>query len=292
MLDSSVFIVARNAFIRRLSEVATSDGRIVACWLQGSLGDGTADELSDVDASLVVEDQALDTLFAERRQLVGSLGTVLFFADGTFPGLRLVHCIFEGAVKLDLPFLKSSEAGRGTRSAFMMLVDKADFDGRLMARSEPVAPPVGPRIQALYTIIRQGGLWPIRLLLRGQWAVFGMCELELINDNLATLMAVQIAPVLLSKNRFSIPLLLRPEQQADLDELNAATTEALARRDLPALRDVHLRIQDALVREGRDALQSLGLPYPGTEEGDAGLREMYVRHWPEQVPVDRPKKAL
>jgi len=105
-------------------------------------------------------------------------------------------------------------------------------------------------------------------------------------------MAVQIAPVLLSKNRFSIPLLLRPEQQADLDELNAATTEALARRDLPALRDVHLRIQDALVREGRDALQSLGLPYPGTEEGDAGLREMYVRHWPEQVPVDRPKKAL
>ncbi len=164
-----------------------------------------------------------------------------------------------------------------------MLVDKAGVRARLLARAEPEAPAVGPRIQALYGIIRQGGAWPIRLLMRGQWSMFAMCELELINDNLATLMAVQHDPRLLSKNRFSLALSLPAHQQAELDELSATVIEGLARRDLGVLREVHLRIYDALVREGKAALSALDLPYSGTEEGDASFRELYTKYWPQQI---------
>jgi hypothetical protein len=286
MSDAEVFERARADLVERLRDFATRDERIVACWVQGSIADGTADALSDVDAYILARDEACENLFAERRTIAERLGPVLFFADGTVPGLRIANCLLAGPVKLDLVFGKESEAGAGRRTPFAMLVDKAGVDERLRSRAAAEPQSVGARMQAVYGLIRQGGLWPIRLLVRGQWSVYAMCELEVINDNLAALMAVQIDPALLIKNRFTIPLRLRHEQRAELDALSAEVIAALAKRDVQALLALHLRVFDALVREGRAALASLGLPYPATEEADAAMRRVYVEHWPAHVPAD------
>ena len=52
-------------FIARASEVLGADDRVRGLWLTGSLGDGTADEFSDVDSLVVVEDSSYDDVLAE-----------------------------------------------------------------------------------------------------------------------------------------------------------------------------------------------------------------------------------
>ena len=71
-----------------------------------------------------------------------------------------------------------------------------------------------------------------------------------------------------------------------MDSLSAAVPDGRkAQRDLTALRDVHLRINDTIVREGRAAYSALGMAYPGSEEGDAAIRAFYEREWPVTIPV-------
>jgi hypothetical protein len=111
-----------------------------------------------------------------------------------------------------------------------------------------------------------------------------MVELELINEYLATFMAARVEPRLLFKNRLTVARLLRPEQQAELDSLTFDVLSALHSRDPAALRDIHLRINDVMVREGRAAFTRFGMPYPGTDEGDAAIRAFYEREWPLVLP--------
>lgn len=284
MQDGSRFLAAREALIGRLREVATADGRIAACWLQGSLADGSSDDLSDVDAYFAVADDAFDAAFGERRAIVERLGRVLFLADGILPGLNAVNAILDGPAKLDLVFERLSDAPAKPRPAFVMLVDKSSLVAQLKSGWEPALESVAPRVRAIFSGVLQGGTWPIRLLLREQWATFATVELRLINENLASMMAVQIYARLLFKNPFTVPRLLRPGQQAELEELSRAVMEGVILRDAAALRDVHLRVFDAFLREGKAALAALGVPYPGTEDGDAGMREMYERCWPSSPP--------
>jgi hypothetical protein len=44
--------------------------------------------------------------------------------------------------------------------------------------------------------------------------------------------------------------------------------------------EAHLKVLDALVREGRAACASLGAAYPISEQGDARLRDLLQRAWP------------
>ncbi len=270
----------REALITRLEALAGHDQRIVALWLQGSLAAGTADALSDVDAYLAIADEQFDAVYAARLQLAAMLGDVLAWADAIVPGLNALHCVLAGPVKLDLFFERASQAPNVNRPAVRVLVDKAGLGPRLKTGWRPSPASTAQRMDAVFRGTRQGCTWPVRLLLRGQWSIFAMAELEVINDNLALLMAVQTDPALLFHNRFSYPRLLRPEQRAELDGLTRVLLEAVVRRDLAAMRDAHLRIYDALVREGRAAYAALGMEYPGTEAGDAAIRAFYERDWP------------
>jgi hypothetical protein len=39
-----------------------------------------------------------------------------------------------------------------------------------------------------------------------------------------------------------------------------------------------------MVREGRAAFAAFGIPYPGTDEGDAAIRAFFEREWPLSPP--------
>jgi hypothetical protein len=204
---------------------------------------------------------------------------VLFLADGLLPRLQVVNAILAGPAKLDLFFERLSGCPAVPRPAVVMLVDKVGLEPRLQTGWEPPLDRVTDIVRMHFSGSLQGGTWPLRLL-RGQWATFASVELRFINENLAAMMAVQVYPRLLFKNPFTVPRLLRPEQQAELEALTDAVMDGVLRRDFMALRDVHIRAYDLFVQAGKAALAALGLPYSGTEEGDAGMRAMYQRQWP------------
>lgn len=282
MASAGDFVRARETVIARLIDLANEDQRIAACWLQGSLADGTADALSDIDAYVAIPDEPFDAVFAERRELVARLGEVLVLADGLIPGLHAVNAILAGPAKLDLFFERLSQVAEAQRPALRMLVDKVGLNTSLTGGWEPPLDRVAGIVSAHFNGTRQGGLWPMRLLLRGQWAMFATLELRFINENLAAMMAVQVYPRLLFKNPFTMTRLLLAEQQATLEALSAAVMDGVARRDLAALRDVHIRAYDRFLSEGKAAFAALGLSYPGTDAGDAGMRETYERQWPSE----------
>jgi hypothetical protein len=279
--SAAMFEMRRNEVLNRLEALVRSDTRLTALWLQGSLADGTADPLSDIDAYLAVEDGAFDSVYAARLAIVTGIGTILAWSDATTPGLRAVHCLLDGPVKLDLFFEPLSTVGDRARPAARVLLDKSDVSTRLRTDWRALAPEIARIIEVIVRMTRQGAAWPVRLMHRGQWSTFAMMELDLINGQIAQLMAVQLDPSNYYKNPFTLYRHLRPDQQMEIDTLTRDALSALGARDLPALREVHLRVFDALVRESRAACASLGVAYPQEEAGDAAIRTFLESEWPD-----------
>jgi predicted nucleotidyltransferase len=278
-MDQS-FETARAATLAALTDVARADPRIEALWLQGSLATGKADAFSDIDAYLAVADAAFDALWGERAALLNRLGGALAWSVATTPGLTAVHALMTGGARLDLFFEKVSMAPETPRPIAKTLVDKTGLTARLKLDWQAPVPTVGRIVQTIIRMTRQGATWPLRVLGRNQWPTLAMMELDLINAQLAQLMAVRHDPANFYKNVFSAPMLLTPREREQLAELTADALAALAARDAAALKLVHLRVLDALVAEGRSACAALGVDYPVSDEGEREVRALLQRSWP------------
>lgn len=270
----------RDLTLAALVSVAEQTAQIEGLWLQGSLARGDADPLSDIDAYLAIDDAAFDDIFARREALVGRIRPILAWSDGTSPGLKCVHALLDGGVRLDLFFEAGSQVSAQSRPVVKVLVDKSNLAARLRLGWKPSVEVIGQIVGVIVRMTRQGGTWPLRTLLRGQWSAFAMMELQLINAQVAQLMAVQTDPALFYHNPFSLPGRLREEQRAFLDQLTAEVLAGVSLRDHGALLTVHLKVLDTLVREGRAACASLGVEYPILEKGDAKLRRFLQDAWP------------
>src|SRR5580704_13824680 len=115
------FEASRDATLAALNELAQTDPRIEALWLQGSLATGQADPFSDIDAYLAVRDAAFDELWGERRAFLERLG----------------------GVRLDLFFEKASTAPGMARPVAKPLVDKSGLALRFNLAWRPPAPAIG-----------------------------------------------------------------------------------------------------------------------------------------------------
>jgi hypothetical protein len=148
-----------------------------------------------------------------------------------------------------------------------------------LAWQAPV-PTIGRIMQTIIRMTRQGATWPLRALGRGEWPTLAMMELDLINAQIAQLMAVRRDPANFYRNAFSVQSQLTPEQREMLAELTADALAALSARDAAALKLVHLRVLDALVAEGRAACVALGVGYPVSEAAEREIRALLERSWP------------
>ena len=111
---------------------------------------------------------------------------------------------------------------------------------------------------------RQGATWPLRLLHRGQWSTLAMMEIDLINAQIAQLMAVQIDPGNFYKNAvFALSAARRPTQQAEIDRLTHRALFAVTspRRD-GAEGDPSGSLRCPRFARARAACAALGAPYP------------------------------
>jgi hypothetical protein len=275
------FEAAREATLARLLEVSKADARIQALWLQGSLAAGGADGFSDIDAYVAVGEADFDSLWGERAMLLDRLGGALVWADATAPGLKAAHALMAGGARLDLFFENAGAVGEAKRPAVKLLLDKAGIAERLQTGWQAPADQVARIVQTIIRFTRQGAMWPLRVLGRGQWSTLAAMQLDLINRQLAQLMAVRHDPANYYKNPNSTSLLLTEAERARLDALTAEALAALAARDVAALKAVQLRIGDALVAEGRAACAALGVDYPIGEADETAVRELMERAWPD-----------
>lgn len=269
----------RDALLDRLVALAQADDRIPAAWLQGSLARGDSDPWSDVDAYLAIEDGAFDSVWADRASLLARLGRPLAWSDATVPGLKALHALLDGGVKLDLFFEPVLKLTQQKRPAVQVLYDGGGIASRLQTGWEAPVPAIAHIVGTIIRMTRQGATWPLRLLHRGQWSTLAMTELDLVNHQIAQLMAVQRDPANFYMNAFSLFRLLDRGQQAELDRLTRRALAAVMAQDAAALKPVHLDIYDALVREGRAACASLGTAYPIGEQEEADLRALLERNW-------------
>ena len=269
----------REALVERLIAVAKDDPRIGAVWLQGSLARGDHDAYSDVDAYFAIEDTAFDAVWDERAVLLGKIGRAFAWCDATTPGLKAVHALLEGGIKLDLYFEAASKLDRYKRPAVYVLYDAAGCTSKLQTGWQAPAEIIASIVSTIIKMTRQGATWPLRLLHRDQWSTLAMMELDLINAQVAQLMAVQNDAANFYMNPFSYYRLLNADQQTEIDRLTRRALSAVSHRDGTALKDIHLEVYDTLIREGRAACTSLGVPYPIGETEERDLRAHLDREW-------------
>ena len=274
------FETARETTLDALIAFAGADPRIDALWLQGSLAAGGADPFSDVDAYLAIRDADYDAVWADRAGVLARIGGTLVWSDAVTPGLIAVHALTAGGVRLDLFFEKASNVRDAPRPAVKVLVDKAGVAGQLKLGWEPSATVVARIITTTIRMTCQGATWPLRVLGRGQWGTLAKIELELINVQIAQLMAVSHGAANFYKNPNALAQALTDEERAQLAGLTDATLTALAARDLTALKVAHLRIGDALVDAGRAACAALGVPYPIDPSSEQAVRNLIETNWP------------
>jgi predicted nucleotidyltransferase len=280
-MDERDFDREREKALDALISLVADDPRVDGLWLQGSLARGDADQLSDIDAYLSVKDEALNEVFAERSSIVSSIQRPIAWSDGATPGLKCVHALLEGGVRLDLFFEAASTVSNQKRPVARILVDKGRLAASLALGWEAPVDLIGHIVGVIVRMTRQGGTWPLRTLRRGQWSTFAMMELDLINAQIAQLMAVQLDPANFYQNPFSLYRRLKPPQQALLDSLTDEALAGLAKRDTAALLAVHLKVLDSLMNEGRAACAALGVPYPISPEGDESLKALLAAGWPK-----------
>jgi predicted nucleotidyltransferase len=276
----AIFEAARAAILADLTAFAEAEPRIHALWLQGSLAAGGADAFSDIDAYVAAPDNQFDSLWNERAAVLERLGGALAWSDAAVPGLKAIHALMSNGARLDLFFEKLESVGEAARPAVKLILDKDGLASSLRTDWQAPAGQVARTLQTIIRMTRQGAVWPLRVLGRGQWSTLAVMELELINRQIVQLMAVRHDPGNFYKNPNSQLLVLTNEERARVDALTHDALAALAAGDPAVLKPVHLRVQRALMAEGRAACAALGCDYPiGAAEEEAVL-ELVERAWP------------
>jgi predicted nucleotidyltransferase len=81
MTNSDETSRARERVIARFADACSSDNRVIAAFVGGSIARGEADQYSDIDLCVVSADAEADDAFADREAFVARLGTPLFLED-------------------------------------------------------------------------------------------------------------------------------------------------------------------------------------------------------------------
>ncbi len=209
------------------------------------------------------------------------VGEPLVWSNATAPGMAAVHALTPGGVRLDLFFEKTSAVAAALRPAVKVLVDKAGIAEQLRLGWTPSTAIVARAITTTIRMTRQGATWPLRVLGRGQWPTLAKIELDLINVQIAQLMAVSHDPANFYKNPNALAQTLTDDERAQLEALTAAALAALAARDAAALKAVQLRIHDGLVRSRPRGLRhARRVEYPISDASERAVRALIETSWP------------
>ena len=87
-------------YLSALVDKVASDAHILAAWLEGSFGKGTADRYSDIDIHLLVAEESKETFQQRLESWLSDIQQLVLFKD-TFPG-QMITCITTAGLRLDV----------------------------------------------------------------------------------------------------------------------------------------------------------------------------------------------
>ena len=148
-MTSDGAIDPRDALIERLIEVCARDERVVAVFEGGSRARGEADEHSDIDASVIVADDAYAEILDAKAAFVGAITDSLFVEDFGIDHMAFV--ITQDGVELELHLFRVSDLDSIHAGRHRVLMDPRDLlQGRIFS---PEAPNEAARIRQLREIL-------------------------------------------------------------------------------------------------------------------------------------------
>ena len=87
-------------YLNAFADKVESDAHILAAWLEGSFGKGTADRYSDIDIHLLVAEEDKETFQHRLESWLSEIQPLVLFKD-TFPG-QMITCITTAGLRLDV----------------------------------------------------------------------------------------------------------------------------------------------------------------------------------------------
>lgn len=87
-------------YLNALADKVASDAHILAAWLEGSFGRGTADRYSDIDIHLLVAEENKEAFQQRLETWLSDIQPLVLFRE-TFPG-QMVTCITTEGLRLDV----------------------------------------------------------------------------------------------------------------------------------------------------------------------------------------------
>ncbi|MGH2534454.1 MAG: nucleotidyltransferase domain-containing protein [Thermomicrobiales bacterium] len=120
----------RDALLGRIVQALEGDNRVSAVWLSGSFGRGEADEWSDFDLHVAVQDEHFSAFLLERPALYRRVGTPILvqperIPSNSMPGGHFQLVLYTGPIEVDWNIGPTSQAQRP--AATTLLVNRADI---------------------------------------------------------------------------------------------------------------------------------------------------------------------
>ena len=153
----------QQSLIGNIVNELSSDQRVMAAWLAGSLGRGAGDEFSDVDVWLIVGDEDRDAFVEEWPKLAERI-SVTVLRQRVEAGLTVVfNHITADWSRFDVSIGAPADVQSRSASTLALLFDKVGLQQSLRPSGEPLAP--SPRRVAAMTteFLRVLGLLPVVL---------------------------------------------------------------------------------------------------------------------------------
>ncbi len=117
-------IALRRAFIDRFAAVCSGDDRVAAVFLSGSYAKDAADRFSDVDLIVVAGDGGYDALFADRWEIMASLGELVLAEDFDGFGRDMLLYLYADGVDGEVDLHHRRTVSWFQPSGLVTLVDK------------------------------------------------------------------------------------------------------------------------------------------------------------------------
>jgi predicted nucleotidyltransferase len=115
--DLTGYARVRDALLDRIVATLEADARVRAVWLSGSFGRDEADEWSDLDLHVAVEDADFDAFLAERPALYERVGRPVLvqqeiIPSNSMPGGHFQLVMYAGPIEVDWNFGPAGQAAR------------------------------------------------------------------------------------------------------------------------------------------------------------------------------------
>ncbi len=126
----------REGLLAAITRDVTTDPRVRAAFVGGSLGAGDEDLYSDIDLRIVVDAQDVDDFVANKTVRPQQWGPVLFYED---LGPRVAHTVahFEGFIKVDCFYYRVADLAPSLAwQSIRILHDPAGLMGDVLRRSQ------------------------------------------------------------------------------------------------------------------------------------------------------------